>query len=451
MSYLRDNPVFHHVLVLERGDALWLVPDEGGRWTLPGFVSDEQHTAEVELLAHHMRARYGLRLAILGTVASDFDDAANRVYKAYLAEALTDTPAPGRWWPRPALAAGEAPLGEDAQPLVARWVTKTLSAGDTAWSRPGWLAEALAWVSAHAGAVSDVEQVRVSEFSTVIRVVAGGRVRYFKAVAPPAAREPAVTAALARRTAHVPPVLAVDGARGFLLMEGFAGEPLATGDVAVWADVAAALGELQRECIDAVGELQALGCEVTRATTLVAPLSAMVTDADALLVGEAAGLTTDEVAALRTLAPRVVADARALDAGPLPLTVDHGDLWPSNVLVGPGGCAFVDWEDVRVAHPFVSAFQLLAGAHLDRRFVDEPAAYTAVREAYLRGWSAWAPALPLRQAFDAAHDVAAVAVAASYRRYPPAVVAAHPWMREMPPFCLRRIITRRAWTDTSPR
>ncbi|MFL5301878.1 MAG: phosphotransferase, partial [Anaeromyxobacteraceae bacterium] len=132
-----------------------------------------------------------------------------------------------------------------------------------------------------------------------------------------------------------------------------------------------------------------------------------------------------------------------------PLTVDHGDLWPSNVLVGPGGCAFVDWEDVRVAHPFVSAFQLLAGAHLDRRFVDEPATYTAVREAYLRDWSAWAPALLLRDAFDAAHDVAAVAVAASYRRYPPAVVAAHPWMREMPPFCLRRIITRRAWAATS--
>jgi hypothetical protein len=68
-------------------------------------------------------------------------------------------------------------------------------------------------------------------------------VRYFKAVAPTAAREPAVTAALARRTPHVPPVLAIDGARRFLLMEGFAGEPLATGDVAVWADVVVALGD----------------------------------------------------------------------------------------------------------------------------------------------------------------------------------------------------------------
>jgi hypothetical protein len=86
-------------------------------------------------------------------------------------------------------------------------------------------------------------------------------------------------------------------------MEGFAGEPLATGDVAVWADVAAALGELQRECVDAVGELQALGCEVTRAMALVEPLPAMLADAGALLVGEPAGLTTDEVATLGALAP----------------------------------------------------------------------------------------------------------------------------------------------------
>jgi len=446
MGYLRDNPVFHHLLVLERADALWLVPDDTGSWTLPGFVSEEQHTAEVELVARHMRARYGLPVSIRGAVATEFDVAANRVRKAWLAEALMDTAAAGRWWSRPAVAAGEVQLCGDVKALVARWVTRSLSAGGTAWSRPGWLAEATAWVSAHAGPVSDVEQVRVSEFSTVVRMVAADRVRYFKAVAPAAALEPPATAALARRTAHVPPVLAVDRARRFLLSEAFEGKPLATGDVAVWTDVARALGELQRDCIGAVSELRALGCEVKLMATLVEPLSALLADADALLVGEPAGLTAEELGTLRTLAPRLVADARALDAGPLPLTVDHGDLWPSNVLVGPGGHAFVDWEDVRIAHPFVSPFQLLAGAHLERRFADEAAAYAAVREAYLAGWSGWAPVPRLREAFDVAHDVAAVAVAASYRGYPPAVVAAHPWMREMPPFCLRRILARRSST-----
>src|SRR5689334_15091969 len=121
MSHLRDNPVFHHVHLLERGDALWLLPDDGGRWTLPGFVSDEQHTAEVELVADHMRPRHGVRMAVLGTVAGEFDDAANRVRKAHLAEALSDTPA--------AAAGGRAPPWPPATPRCARTRSRWWPAG----------------------------------------------------------------------------------------------------------------------------------------------------------------------------------------------------------------------------------------------------------------------------------------------------------------------------------
>ena len=45
MGYLDENPEFHHQLLLVRGDALWLVPDERGAWALPGFVSDERGRA----------------------------------------------------------------------------------------------------------------------------------------------------------------------------------------------------------------------------------------------------------------------------------------------------------------------------------------------------------------------------------------------------------------------
>src|SRR6185369_15028637 len=100
-------------------------------------------------------------------------------------------------------------------------------AENTPWSRSGWHAAALAWIGGTAGPVGDVEQVRVSEFSTVLRAVAGGRARYFKSVAEAAALEPLVTAALANHSAHLPPVLAVDAARRFLLMEAFDGAPLA--------------------------------------------------------------------------------------------------------------------------------------------------------------------------------------------------------------------------------
>ncbi|HET9594428.1 MAG TPA: hypothetical protein VFP65_02555 [Anaeromyxobacteraceae bacterium] len=61
-----------------------------------------------------------------------------------------------------AIAAGQAPLRDEAEALVTRWAAGGLGAGDVPWSRPGWLAEALAWVATQAGQISDVEQVRVS-------------------------------------------------------------------------------------------------------------------------------------------------------------------------------------------------------------------------------------------------------------------------------------------------
>lgn len=305
---------------------------------------------------------------------------------------------------------------------------------------------ALAWIAAAAGPVGEVEQVRVSEFSTVLRVVAGGRARYFKSVAAAAAHEPAVTAALAARSAFVPPVLAVDAPRRFLLMDAFPGAPLAAPeDTGAWEAAARAYGALQRRCLDAVDELRALGCPAATAAALAEPLAGLLEDRDALLAGAPAGLGDGQIAALRALVPELAAAAAALDAGPLPPALDHGDLWPANVLVGAAGCAFVDWEDARVAHPFLGLFQLLAGAYLDRRFADHGAAAARVRDAYLDGWSAWAGRAELARAFDAAHDVAAVAAAAAYRRYPPEVVQAHPWMREMPAFCLGRILARREY------
>src|SRR6185295_16586538 len=227
-----------------------------------------------------------------------------------------------------------------------RWAAGEVAvAEDTPWSRPGWHAAALSWITAAAGPVRDVEQVRVSEFSTVLRVEAGRRALYFKSVAEAAALEPPVTAALAARSAHVPPVLAVDAARRFLLMEAFAGQPLAAPeDVGAWTAAARAYGELQRQCLDAVDELCALGCAVATAASLVEPLATLLDDRDAVLVGEPGGLRDDQIAALRALVSELAVAAAALDADPLPLAVDHGDLFPSNVLVGASGCAFVDWE-----------------------------------------------------------------------------------------------------------
>lgn len=450
MTYLEDNPEFHDLLLLERDDALWLVSHDVDSWTLPAFVAEEQHTAEVERFGQHLQARYGVKVCLLAMVLSEFEPAANRVRRAYLAELAAGTVAEGRWWSRRAIIENALDLHANVEALVKKWAAGLLKAGDAVWNRTGWLEQARAWVSAHVGPVYEIEQVRVSESSTVMRVLASGRTLYFKAVALEAVREPPVTAALARLTKHVPPVRAVDIERRLLLMEAVSGKPLDARDMAVWCTVARALSELQRQCVDVVSELRSLGCKVASARTIVEPFSALLADEVGLLAGRPAGLTSAEVARLHSIARELAAEAGALDDGPLPLTVDHGDLWPSNVLFGPAACAFVDWEDVRIAHPFITPFQLLAGAHMDRRFADEDAAYVAIREAYVEGWGAWAPAPDLRRAFDMAHDIAAVGVASSYHRAPPELAGAHPWIREMPAFCLRRILARRSYAPSLP-
>ena len=92
----------------------------------------------------------------------------------------------------------------------------------------------------------------------------------------------------------------------------------------------------------------------------------------------------------------------------LPPALEHGDLWASNVYVGAGEPAFIDWSDASLSHPFLSLAPLLRSAgwdpHLAMRAehdgVDETAARRRLgnvlhtREAMRRVWiAAWWDAL----------------------------------------------------------
>ena len=63
--------------------------------------------------------------------------------RPHLAELVDPEPRSGRWWPRAALDAAEAPLAADSRSLVARWAAGEVAiAEDTPWSRHGWHAAA---------------------------------------------------------------------------------------------------------------------------------------------------------------------------------------------------------------------------------------------------------------------------------------------------------------------
>ena len=61
-----------------------------------------------------------------------------------------------------------------------------------------------------------------------------------------------------------------------------------------------------------------------------------------------------------------------LTASGLPLTLEHGDLWVSNIYVGDAEPQFIDWTDASISHPFLSLGPLLRSVGWDPHLADQP-------------------------------------------------------------------------------
>ena len=72
-------------------------------------------------------------------------------------------------------------------------------------------------------------------------------------------------------------------------------------------------------------------------------------------------LTVEESTTLRAALPRLVTLCHELAAGPLPLTLLHGDLHMNNVAAGPKRPLFFDWTDACIGHPFFDLITVLHG------------------------------------------------------------------------------------------
>src|SRR6478672_10001031 len=88
------------------------------------------------------------------------------------------------------------------------------------WTDPSWLGGARAWIEQHVDRTGPIEQVHVQRWSTVLRVPTERGDVYFKANEQGLRYEAALVEILAaRRPELVPPLLAADLERGWMLME----------------------------------------------------------------------------------------------------------------------------------------------------------------------------------------------------------------------------------------
>jgi thiamine kinase-like enzyme len=119
--------------------------------------------------------------------------------------------------------------------------------------------------------------------------------------------------------------------------------------------------------------------------------------------------------------------------------LDHGDLWPSNILIDDSAAIVIDWEDACVNQPFLSLGPLIAMMREWR--VDLP--LERVAAAYLAAFGDIGRNADLNRAFALSVPLALLDMAVRYWQVSAEMSSLHPWMREMVPFFMRHLIEMR--------
>ncbi|MBC7261033.1 MAG: phosphotransferase, partial [Chloroflexi bacterium] len=278
------------------------------------------------------------------------------------------------------------------------------------WARPGWYAEASAWITAHLGRLNlavngPLVQRRSWATSCILKVDTPSGDIYFKAVSAPFAHEPPLLAALtAWYPAHLPPVLAMDRERGWLLTGG-------VGDVVLdkvtelvrWEEALAVFAELQIGLVKKRGYLVALGCPERPLRTLAAQLTTLLAE------WRNPTFARSQVSNLALLCEELA------DCG-VPDTLEHGDFWPGNIFLSDGRYIYLDWSNSSLAHPFFSLASFFY--YVENYRPDLPPEVSArLRDAYLMPWTIFASKERLQQAFSLALVLAGLHHAITYQCY----------------------------------
>lgn len=217
------------------------------------------------------------------------------------------------------------------------------------WTDPVWLAQVHAWIDEHLARlgidrVGDITQPHLRSWATALRVPTTTGPVWFKANDTAMVHEAALVDLLARRApGHVRPLLALDVARGWMLMED-AGERLREVVVAErslerWHPVLDAAARISLAVEGDVDALLALGLPDARLPTLVAGWDALMEEIDA-------------EPRFREAREQVASLATALAAYGIRETVQHDDLHDGQVFVRDGRHWVMDWGDALVSHPF---------------------------------------------------------------------------------------------------
>lgn len=437
-----DTPTVRHRLIIEQ-------PGSGGRIlldqsALPLLVTDDRHTAEVDYINALVADRFGLRTVVLRSLHhSDADTSDGSFDRVHELEVLSDARSHELQWSRIDLGTLEDAADREALALRLGDLEPQIVDGRE-WTQPGWFGEVSEWIenALRAAGIHTIEivQLRTWASSCVLRIRTKATDQYFKALPASGAMEARLTRFLAQRFPDVVPrVVAAEPARRWLLMTACRGRKLEQiADIAVWERAANRYARLQVACIDHVPALKALGCPMRDLGQLALSIESLA--ADAALLPQPGGLTHAEHSRFVALAPELLRRCDELAASGVPYSLEHGDFWPGNVFCDDTSCAFIDWEDAVVSHPFFSLAPLTVG--LMNAGLGSSENVARVERAYMSAFVALVPPDRLRRAIELAMPLCFFDMAARYRRQRPSIVRLHPWMRDLVPQTVRLALSR---------
>jgi hypothetical protein len=403
---------FLGALIHPQHSRVQLLPGSEG-WTLPSV----QRTGRGWIRPfHELVAEFS---GILGTPVlvlhcMDFrrdEDATRTIYALEPREELEGTLGDGKWVDLEALAGlrlAEDSLRPHLRRLLLDRAEDRVPAARPRWARPGWFADAVAWMtealseSGHR-LTGPVEQFSSWCISCLLRVPTDRGMVYLKACPRSAhAAEPGVVQGLsALLPGRIPAPLAVNEREQWLLLPDF-GEPIGRGTPKI-EDLEGFLREharLQLEVAANADRLLAWGCLDRRLEAMPARIGELFADDEAV-----GGLSPAERRDLRAHLPALQAGCQSLASFRIPETLVHGDLHLGNVAQPDGRSLVFDWGQAAWAHPFFD----LAWMFLD----NEAPTFARLLDAYLEPWrglepedrlrEAWAEALPLVLLHQALH------------------------------------------------
>lgn len=234
------------------------------------------------------------------------------------------------------------------------------------WTNPAFLEQAHSWIETQLAVVGrlvsgPIAQPHVQPWSTVLRIPTDSGPVFFKANHAALRHEAAITAYLGeRRPDVVPPPLAVDAERGWMLMAdaGTRLREIVAKDrsLAGWMAVLPLYAGLQLDLAGASDDLIALGAPDLRLATLSSRYEG--------LLGELEGVEEVPEPLLRrarAAVAHVAALCAELGAYQIPETIQHDDLNDGQVYGRDGRYVVLDWGDACVSHPFFTMSVTLEG------------------------------------------------------------------------------------------